>query len=85
MSQPLENLRVAFGILKRNVIRTLRTQRGAEMQLNHQIDEVLQFSAATQIVSRFFFFNGATASKSYSIAISFLRRSSERRSKALPT
>ncbi|KAJ6608778.1 hypothetical protein B0H10DRAFT_514434 [Mycena sp. CBHHK59/15] len=49
MSEPLENLRIAYQILKRNVIRTLRTQRGAETQLNHQITEVLQFSAAAQL------------------------------------
>ncbi|KAF7377212.1 hypothetical protein MSAN_00140900 [Mycena sanguinolenta] len=52
MSEPaerLENLRAAYQILKRNVIRTLRTQRGAEAQLNHQSDEVLQFSAALQL------------------------------------
>ncbi|KAF7328286.1 hypothetical protein MSAN_02487900 [Mycena sanguinolenta] len=48
-SERLENLRVAYQILKRNVIRTLRTQRGAETQLNQQIDEVLQFSAALQL------------------------------------
>ncbi|KAF7343732.1 hypothetical protein MSAN_01953800 [Mycena sanguinolenta] len=42
MSEPserLENLRAAYQILKRNVIRTLHTQRGAETQLNHQINE----------------------------------------------
>jgi hypothetical protein len=56
MSAPpeqLENLRGAYQILKRNVIRTLRTQRGAEMQLNRQIDEVLHFSAAVQLVHLF--------------------------------
>ncbi|KAJ7310755.1 hypothetical protein DFH08DRAFT_655757, partial [Mycena albidolilacea] len=48
--EQLENLRGAYQILKRNVIRTLCTQRGAEMQLNRQIDEVLHFSAAVQLV-----------------------------------
>ncbi|KAJ7711874.1 hypothetical protein B0H16DRAFT_1744739 [Mycena metata] len=47
---PLENLRTAYKILKRNVIRTLRTQRGAPIQLNHQVTEVLQFSDALQLV-----------------------------------
>ncbi|KAJ7256838.1 hypothetical protein B0H12DRAFT_966885, partial [Mycena haematopus] len=45
-SEVLENLRAAYQILKRNVIRTLRTQRGAEAQLNYQVNEALQFFSA---------------------------------------
>jgi hypothetical protein len=52
-SEQLENLRGAYQILKRNVIRTLRTQRIVEMQLNRQIDEVFQFSAVVQMVCLF--------------------------------
>ncbi|KAJ7833195.1 hypothetical protein B0H13DRAFT_2370544 [Mycena leptocephala] len=49
MSEPLENLRAAYQILKRNVIRTLRTQRGAVAQLNLQVNEALQFFAAVEL------------------------------------
>jgi hypothetical protein len=51
MAEPLENLRIAYQILKRNVVRTLRTQRGAETQLRQQVDEALQFLAALQLAS----------------------------------
>ncbi|KAK6995657.1 hypothetical protein R3P38DRAFT_2567154 [Favolaschia claudopus] len=51
MSEQLENLRQAYQILKRNVIRTLRTQRGADTQLSYQVNEVLQFSGAIQIAT----------------------------------
>ncbi|KAJ7026509.1 hypothetical protein C8F04DRAFT_966327, partial [Mycena alexandri] len=36
---PLVNLRTAYQILKHNVVRTLCTQRGAPIQLNHQVTE----------------------------------------------
>ncbi|KAF7341677.1 hypothetical protein MSAN_02066000 [Mycena sanguinolenta] len=48
-SEVLENLRAAYQILKRNVTRTLRTQRGAEPQLNYQINEALQFFSAAEM------------------------------------
>lgn len=55
MSKPLQNLRQASEILHRNVIRTLRTQCGAETQLTFQVNEALQFFAAAQLVSTFYF------------------------------
>ncbi|KAJ6479992.1 hypothetical protein C8R47DRAFT_1285349, partial [Mycena vitilis] len=45
----LQNLRAAYQILKRNVIRTLRTQRGSETQIDAQIHEVHQFFAAVEL------------------------------------
>jgi hypothetical protein len=51
MSEPLEHLRQAYQILKRNVICTLRTQCGADTQLSYQVNEVLQFHAALQLAS----------------------------------
>ncbi|KAJ7019023.1 hypothetical protein C8F04DRAFT_1276779 [Mycena alexandri] len=45
---PLVNLRTAYQIPKHNVVRTLYTQCGAPIRLNHQVTEVLQFSAALQ-------------------------------------
>ncbi|KAJ7710327.1 hypothetical protein B0H17DRAFT_1223315 [Mycena rosella] len=49
MSEALGNLREAYQILHRNVIRTLHTQRGADTQLTVQVNEALQFFAAAQL------------------------------------
>ncbi|KAJ7652876.1 hypothetical protein B0H17DRAFT_1214857, partial [Mycena rosella] len=48
MSEPIENLRVAYQILERNVIRSLRTQRGDSAQLSLQVTEALQFLQAAE-------------------------------------
>ncbi|KAJ6623735.1 hypothetical protein B0H10DRAFT_2213408 [Mycena sp. CBHHK59/15] len=47
-SEPLQNLRVAYQILERNVIRSLRTQRGDAAQLSIQVTEALQFLQAAE-------------------------------------
>jgi L-alanine-DL-glutamate epimerase-like enolase superfamily enzyme len=54
MTEPAENLRIAYQILERNVIRTLRTQRGDSAQLSLQANEALQLlQAAEQARQRF--------------------------------
>ncbi|KAJ7080871.1 hypothetical protein C8R43DRAFT_855749, partial [Mycena crocata] len=50
----LNNLRTAYHILTRNVIRTLRTQLGADAQLTLQVNEALQFLQAAEQVRRIF-------------------------------
>ncbi|KAJ7265822.1 hypothetical protein C8J57DRAFT_1069107, partial [Mycena rebaudengoi] len=47
--EPVQNLRVAYGILERNVIRALRTQRGASDQLSRQALEAISFLQAAQL------------------------------------
>jgi hypothetical protein len=44
MSEPVQNLRIAYQILERNIIRALRTQRGDTTQLTIQANEALQLS-----------------------------------------
>ncbi|KAJ7681805.1 hypothetical protein B0H14DRAFT_3535515 [Mycena olivaceomarginata] len=48
MAEPLQNLRVAYQILERNVIRALRTQRGDGAQLTIQANEALQLLQAAE-------------------------------------
>ncbi|KAJ7073444.1 hypothetical protein B0H15DRAFT_740062, partial [Mycena belliarum] len=48
MSEPVENLRIAYHILERNVNRSLRTQRGDSAQLSLQVNEALQFLQAAE-------------------------------------
>ncbi|KAJ7016296.1 hypothetical protein C8F04DRAFT_982155 [Mycena alexandri] len=51
MSEPLQNIRTAYHILERNVIRALRTQRGDSTQLTLQVDEALRLLQAAEPVS----------------------------------
>ncbi|KAF7308851.1 hypothetical protein MKEN_01085000 [Mycena kentingensis (nom. inval.)] len=44
----LNNLRAAYRVLERNVIRTLQTHRGFESELVYQIQEVLQLLSAAE-------------------------------------
>ncbi|KAF7335893.1 hypothetical protein MSAN_02326300 [Mycena sanguinolenta] len=48
MSEPVQNIRVAYHILERNVIRALRTQRGDSAQLSLQVNEVLRLLQAAE-------------------------------------
>ncbi|KAJ7801001.1 hypothetical protein B0H14DRAFT_3490065 [Mycena olivaceomarginata] len=48
MSEPVQNLRIAYQILERNVIRALRTQRGDTTQLTIQANEALQLLQAAE-------------------------------------
>ncbi|KAF7345496.1 hypothetical protein MVEN_01568100 [Mycena venus] len=48
MSEPVQNIRVAYHILERNVIRALRTQRGDSAQLSLQVGEVLRLLQAAE-------------------------------------
>ncbi|KAJ6493489.1 hypothetical protein DFH09DRAFT_947095 [Mycena vulgaris] len=48
MSEPVQNLRSAYHILERNVIRALRTQRGDSAQLSLQVMEVLRLLQAAE-------------------------------------
>jgi hypothetical protein len=50
MAEPVENLRLAYQVLERNVIQALRTQRGDSAQLTIQVNEVLRFLQATEQV-----------------------------------
>nr|GAT44035.1 predicted protein [Mycena chlorophos] len=45
---PIDNLRAAYATLERNVARTLRTQRGAAVQLEYQVREASQFFSAAE-------------------------------------
>jgi hypothetical protein len=51
MAEPLENLRSAYQVLERNVVRALRTQRGDSAQLTVQVNETLRFLQAAEQVS----------------------------------
>jgi hypothetical protein len=59
MSEPVENLRIAYQILERNVIRALRTQRGDSAQLTIQANEALQLLQAAEPASDLFIFSCA--------------------------
>ncbi|KAJ7301061.1 hypothetical protein DFH08DRAFT_979121 [Mycena albidolilacea] len=48
MSEQVENLRIAYQILERNFIRTLRTQRGDSAQLTIQANEALHLLQAAE-------------------------------------
>ncbi|KAJ7493095.1 hypothetical protein B0H11DRAFT_2228420 [Mycena galericulata] len=48
MSEVLNNLRTAYHILKRDVILTLHTQLGADVQLTHQVTQALRFLQAAE-------------------------------------
>ncbi|KAF7329414.1 hypothetical protein MKEN_00203300 [Mycena kentingensis (nom. inval.)] len=48
MADPLNNLRAAYHVLERNVIRTLQTHRGFESELAYQVQEVLQLLSAAE-------------------------------------
>jgi hypothetical protein len=50
MSEQVENLRIAYQILERNVIRALRTQRGDSAQLTIQANEALHLLQAAEPV-----------------------------------
>ncbi|KAJ7689264.1 hypothetical protein B0H17DRAFT_1202388 [Mycena rosella] len=48
MSEPIQNLRAAYHILERNIIRALRTQRGDATQLSLQVTEALRLLQAAE-------------------------------------
>jgi hypothetical protein len=48
--EPVQNPRIAYGILERNVIRALRTQRGASEQLTLQVLEAINLLQAAELV-----------------------------------
>jgi hypothetical protein len=50
MAEPVENLRLAYQVLERNVIQALRTQCGDSAQLTIQVNEVLCFLQAAEQV-----------------------------------